>query len=99
MLCIIMANCSDIINFYSKIWILFKLYRLYPFKLKFHKSIYSKFYLWIQAAHLKISLMFLGSVQIYILKCFSTSEVVGQYAIVLSMVALVALLKVVLVLC
>ena len=80
--------------FIAGLWILVKIYRLYPFKFNFHKEIFVQNIRYGFKQHiLKISLMLLSSIQIYILKYFTDPEIIGQYTIVLSIIALVAFFK------
>ena len=89
------AILAQIISiFLAGFWIMYKLYGLYNFKIKFHKDVFIQNIKYGFKQHiLKISLMIIGSAQIYLLKYFTDTYTVGQFAIIMSMIGLVAFFK------
>jgi len=78
----------------SGFWIIYKMKKIVPFQLKFHKETFIQNIRYGIRQHiLKIIMMFLSTSPIYILKGLTTKEVVGQYGIILSLLGLISFIK------
>ena len=78
----------------SGFWIMYKMYKIIPFKLRFHQETFiNNIGYGLKQHFLKIIMMFLSTTSIYILKGLTTKEVVGQYGIVLSILGLISFIK------
>jgi O-antigen/teichoic acid export membrane protein len=92
---ILSAIYSQILSiFIAGGWIFYKIYKLEKIKLRFHFNTFLvNLKYGIKQHILKISLMILSSVQIYILRYFTDSNIVGQYGIVLSIIGMISFIK------
>lgn len=75
-------------------WIVLKYFNLYKFKLRFHfKTFLMSIRYGFKEHLLKINLMLLSSIQIYMLRYYTTAEMVGQYGVILSIIGIVTFIK------
>ena len=80
--------------FISSLWILYKVYGIEKFRLRFHqKTFLLNLKYGIKNHILKIVLMVFSSIQVYILKFYTNNEILGQYSVVLSIIGIIVFIK------